>query len=523
MRAVRALLATLLVAVTGASGAARRAGRPRPRSRSRWARISLDADHPRPAVAGRAGPEVTISGRITNISDIELSNLQVAFWRYSTPSRPAEGMDHALDLGGERPARAPRAQDGSLYVYVPPSPTAPWTRTSRRRSPISATLAQLELPDIDGVYLVGVHLRGRVDGAGPDVTVGRGRTFLPVVSKAPKQTVRQTSIVVLTSRPSLLRTGLLPDDHLVEELSSSGPADPAAGGGRCPGHELRGRPGPGPGGPDHGRRPPGMNADGTTREGGGAAAAQTWLTELTELIRSGDGYRLLYGDPDVAALVHNDGTTQLTDAASDRRPGPGHGEPAVADPARDGTADEETVQAAAGAGPGGHPALRRHHPDDGRLPRPARVRTAATLVRYTAGASGGGGPGPAPAQHRRPRCSSGCCPTPGSPPRSAPDGSPSRSGPADHRPRPDGGHGQRGRRRPGWPPRTLTQLLDSHAVGLEPASSATPRSARSAELTRGQLDQPRPARRAVRTPTPICWSSRRPPGRRRRSPWPARA
>ena len=137
-----------------------------------------------------------------------------------------------------------------------------------------------------------------------------------------------------------------------------------------------------------------LNADGTTREGGGAAAAQTWLTELTELIRSGDGYRLPYGDPDVAALVHNDGTTQLTDAARIGALVPATASlPLVILPGN-GTADEETVQAAAALDPAAillSDATIRTTADSPVLEGP----DGATLVRYTAGASGGG-PGPAP-------------------------------------------------------------------------------------------------------------------------------
>ena len=161
-----------------------------------------------------------------------------------------------------------------------------------------------------------------------------------------------------------------------------------------------------------------LNADGTTREGGGAAAAQTWLTELTALIRSGDGYRLLYGDPDVAALVHNDGMTQLADAA---RIGalvpataslplvilPGNGDGGRGDGAGRG-----------GARSGGDPALRRDHPDRRPTPRSWRVRTGRPWS-ATPPARPAADPAPPPATPR-PRCSSGCCRTPGSPPAPRP-------------------------------------------------------------------------------------------------------
>ena len=103
----------------------------------------------------------------------------------------------------------PGLEAGSLYVNVPSETDRTLEPDESTSFTISATLAQLALPDIDGVYLVGVHLRGRTDSVGPDITVGRGRTFLPVVSTAPKEKVRQTSVVVLTSRPSLVRARLL--------------------------------------------------------------------------------------------------------------------------------------------------------------------------------------------------------------------------------------------------------------------------------------------------------------------------
>ena len=51
-----------------------------------------------PALPSRDEPnqKVTISGRITNTSDVELSNLQVAFWRSLDPIQTAEGMTTAL-------------------------------------------------------------------------------------------------------------------------------------------------------------------------------------------------------------------------------------------------------------------------------------------------------------------------------------------------------------------------------------------------------------------------------------------
>ena len=491
MRAVRALLATLLVAVTGlpvllAAPAARAA---EPES---WARVSIDAITPALPSRDEPNQKVTISGRITNTSDVELSNLQVAFWRSLDPIQTAEGMATALASAANDPLGA-RAQGGSLYVNVPSESDRTLDPDESTTFTISATLAQLELPDIDGVYLVGVHLRGRVDGAGPDVTVGRGRTFLPVVSKAPEETVRQTSIVVLTSRPSLLRPGYFLDDHLVEELGGSGrltrlleaagakgtsfAIDPALVQEvqtMVDGHRV-------------------LNADGTTREGGGAAAAQTWLTELTELIPSGDGYRLLYGDPDVAALVHNDGTTQLTDAARIGALVPATASlPLVILPGN-GTADEETVQAAAALDPAAillSDATIRTTADSPVLEGP----DGATLVRYTAGASGGG-PGPAPrntpAKVQQRMLSDTWIAA-----RSAPAGSPAGRVRLITDPNQTAGTDNEVTA-PWLAAATLTQLLTATPLAWSGEYRYT-ENARGKELTGAQLAAARPARRAVR-------------------------
>jgi hypothetical protein len=397
--AVRALLATLLVTVVGLPLllvaqllTAPTAHAAEPES---WARISID--QVTPALPSRDQPDqkVTISGRITNTSDIELSNLQVAFWRSLDPIETAEGMTAALDSAADDPLGA-RAQAGSLYVNVPSETDRTLEPDESTTFTISATLTQLALPDIDGIYLVGVHLRGRTDSIGPDITVGRGRTFLPVVSSAPKETVRQTSVVVLTSRPSLVRAGYFADDHLVDELSGEGrltrlleaagaqgtsfAIDPALV------QEVQTM--------VAGYRV--LNDDGSSQEGTGAAAAQTWLSRLAGLISSGDGYRLPYGNPDVAAVVHAGGVAQLRDAVRTGAQVPATaGLPLLVLPGN-GTADEETVQAAATLDPAvillSDATLRTASSIDSPvLQGPA----GSTLVRYTAGASGGG-PGPAP-------------------------------------------------------------------------------------------------------------------------------
>lgn len=360
-----------------------------------WARISIDAL--RPTLPDPTDPKqkVTISGRITNTSDIELSNLQIAYWRSLDPITSAEGMNRALTSAANDPLGA-RAQDGSIYVNVPSENNRTLKPGKSTTFTISASLAQLELPAIDGVYLIGVHLRGRTEPYGRDITLGRGRVFLPLVAKSPKEKVRQVSVVVMTSRPSLLRTGVLSDDHLVDELGTDGRLTRMLEAAGAPGTSFAVDPAL----VEEAQTVAGgyriQDSDGTVREGtsSGSAAAQAWLTRLASLIRTGDGYRLPYGNPDIAALVHNGRSDLLAEAvttgaqveATDSLP-------LVMLPG-DGAADQQVVEAAA-----------RFEPvaillSDTTLPSTTdspvlRGPDGATLLRYTASASGGG-PGPTP-------------------------------------------------------------------------------------------------------------------------------
>ena len=64
-----------------------------------------------------------------------------------------------------------------------------------------------------------------------------------------------------------------------------------------------------------------LDDDGETSPGTGQAAATRWLQDFARLAGSGDGYRVLYGSPDLTALVE-DGQQDVIDlsrAAGGRR------------------------------------------------------------------------------------------------------------------------------------------------------------------------------------------------------------
>ena len=136
-----------------------------------------------------------------------------------------------------------------------------------------------------------------------------------------------TSLVVLSSRPSLLRRGVLADDHLAEEVAPGRPAERAAGRRRQRRGQLRRRPGAGRGADDDARGGYAVQAaDGSTTPGRGAGRRhRAGCSASPRSAPSRDGFRLLYGSPDVAALVH-DGQTAVLDAARRGRP-PGGGRP----------------------------------------------------------------------------------------------------------------------------------------------------------------------------------------------------
>jgi hypothetical protein len=122
--------------------------------------------------------------------------------------------------------------------------------------------------------------------------------------------------VILNSRPSLVRKGLLSDDHLAAEVGENGrltallkaantektsfAVDPALI------EELQTM--------SAGYQV--LDSEGTTSAGTGQADATRWLEGFDALQSSHDGYRLLYGSPDVAALVHDGQESVLNDAAA---------------------------------------------------------------------------------------------------------------------------------------------------------------------------------------------------------------
>jgi hypothetical protein len=340
-----------------------------------------------PSLPRRDGT-ITLTGRVTNTSKDPIVRPQACFWRDQAPITDADGLDQALASDSNQPL-------GARLCNTPPQfddlyePARPELAPGRSASfSVTARVADLAFAPTDGVYLVGVQ----VLQDGVPVAVARTRVFVPVLSDDPVRSVQVATLVVLSSRPSVLGPGLLADDHLAAEVAAGGRLSVLLGAARREdasyavdpalvseletmraGYAVR-------------------TADGQTTPGRGQADAARWLTELAQLRAAHDGYRLLFASPDVAALAHAGRTDVLEAAARAGRRVPATADlPLLVVPAS-GAADTTTLRATA--------ALR---------PRAVVLSDAATrgagpllqtssgvdVLTYTAGGLGGG-PGPDP-------------------------------------------------------------------------------------------------------------------------------
>jgi hypothetical protein len=337
-----------------------------------------------PALPTRDG-KITVIGTVENITNERIFRAQVYFWRNQAPITDREGFEQALASESNDPiGRRNIFVYQNLYEendpYLEPGETDTFTLTT--------PVEQLELSPTDGVYLMGVHvLQNNVVRA-----IGRARLFVPMVSTKPAETLKMTSLVTFSSRPSLVRPGVLSDDHLALEVAPAGrlrklltaadtattsfAVDPALVEElqtMAAGYQV-------------------LDGDGGTRTGAGAADAARWLAGFTALQSRRDGYRLLYGSPDLAALVHDGQQAPIrATAAAARRVEATRTLPLLVLPTG-GRADAATVEAASALQPRAIALSDRSAAGPGPLlagPGQAPIVSVSTAV-------SGGGPGPDP-------------------------------------------------------------------------------------------------------------------------------
>ncbi|HEY6810154.1 MAG TPA: hypothetical protein VIZ70_03425, partial [Propionibacteriaceae bacterium] len=337
------------------------------------------------ALPGRDG-EITVTGRVTNITKERLYRLEALFWRNQAPILGRAGLDQALASESNDPLGARYTGAFQDLVTADKPFLAPNASVNFR---LRVKVSDLELSPTDGIYLMGVHVLQR----GNNVAIGRARVFVPVLASKPRNDLTMTSVVILNSRPSLVRKGLLSDDHLAAEVGENGrltallkaantqktsfAVDPALI------EELQTM--------SAGYQV--LDSEGTTSAGTGQADATRWLEKFDALQSSHDGYRLLYGSPDVAALVHDGQESVLNDAAAaaNKLVEPTRSLPLLVLPAG-GTADAATAKAVAAL----HPDAILLADTSAKGPTPLLAGPdQVPIVTFSKGTQGGG-PGPDP-------------------------------------------------------------------------------------------------------------------------------
>ncbi len=316
--AARALLASALVLASALGGLWLPVPAASAADPESWVEVSIDSMSP--ALPSRDGT-IRLTGNVKNTSTITLSRLQAVLWRSLDPIQDTEGMDGALASAANEPLGS-RVKPGTIFENIPSVADRTLAPGESAGFDLTADVEDFELPALDAVYLIGVQIRGRVEPGGDDEIVGRGRIFMPLIDtadqtqqndeadqndEAPAEVaqVEVTSIVLLASRPSLVRTGVLSDDHLAKELGTGGRLRTLLDAARQPPASFAVDPALVEELETMRRGYQVIDDNGGTTTGTGQAAATRWLEDFARLLATGDGFRVLFGSPDLTALVHN--------------------------------------------------------------------------------------------------------------------------------------------------------------------------------------------------------------------------
>lgn len=256
-----------------------------------------------------ADSTITLKGRVTNTSDGDLSSGQVMFWRNQSPITDSVSFATAVQSSPTSPLGA-RAVDRPENLFSLTSDAKPTLAPGESVDfEVRAAVPDLEFSPTTGTYLIGVHVRGQIDRTG-NRTLGRARMFVPISgSQDDGRTSQMTSVVALSSQPSMIRPGIFIDDKRAAELAPGGRLQVLLESARRPGvswiidpsliTELEAM-----------ARGYQIESGGDFTRGTGQAAAQRWLADFDGLDTEA-GYRSPYGTPDVTALAHHRNATAL--------------------------------------------------------------------------------------------------------------------------------------------------------------------------------------------------------------------
>lgn len=384
------LLASLVVAV----GLVPTLSRPAPTyAIEPVALVSITLDSFSPALPQRDGT-IAVTGTVTNTSGKRLYRLQAYFWRNQAPITDREGFDQALASVSNEPlgARWTHTYDD---LFLPGKPYL--ERGETARFSLRVKVSELDFPSSQGVYLMGVHVLQN----GNRTAVGRARVLVPLVSTKPSSALQMTSVVAMTSTPSLVRRSAgsdqlaqFADDHLAGELAPDGRLDALLRAANAPdlsyaidpelieevqamknGYQV-------------------LSTDGDPpAAGSGQRDASRWLDVFNRLSRNNrDGYRLPYASVDIAALTHAGQERILLQSEAAAKNVPATAAlPLLLWPSQ-GVADAATVTAADRLKPA---ALLLSEASTGETTPLLRGVSRSPIVSYGSAATGGG-PGPDP-------------------------------------------------------------------------------------------------------------------------------
>ena len=163
-------------AAAGTGGPASAAGVTAVKRKAADTPLQISLDSMSPSTIPERG-NLTVTGTVTNTSEDTWTDLQVYLFRSLTPITTRAGLteavatDPATDVG-------PRITDEGTFAEI--GDLAPGESTSYR---VSVSRRDLALSGEPGVYWVGTHVLGAVNGVRTGLAAGRARSFMPLMDE----------------------------------------------------------------------------------------------------------------------------------------------------------------------------------------------------------------------------------------------------------------------------------------------------------------------------------------------------
>lgn len=160
---------------------------------------------------------VELSGTITNTSASRVQFVAVNFWTAPNPIDSTAQLNSALESPSDEPlgrrTEPPTLESGHVQLIKENG----WFGVGERATfKVRATVAELGFTTDDAAYLVGVHVRGIVEGIKGNQTVGRGRILVAATSSP----LYSSQVVQFAAGPQRSPNGDFMDDSLATALGS---------------------------------------------------------------------------------------------------------------------------------------------------------------------------------------------------------------------------------------------------------------------------------------------------------------